>query len=477
MTTTAIPQVAPTLRGHRVRRVTLVVGALVAVAVTLVGILPMLATIAVVGLLLAGIAGPSQGPDVQTVTASRRTTVAVLGIVAGFAVLVLGPTVALRMVQHVSLDTVELFSTVLGTLTLAVLAAPLAMSEERATGPGSRVLTRRDLVLAVTGLMLLVDGHMGGASYLVAAAVTLVPLGLIAVRLRNRRRGEVRVRRLGATVEIAFWLLLAGTTMLGTFDILSGGSGASTVRLLVAVLCALGVIAALIPTRRTLVATTVVTGTAALFLASQLAGALHAPADASTLPSPVRGEWYVVQGGRAELINAHRSAQVQDDAFDILQVSGGATHRGDPKRLESYFCYGEPVLAPVAGRVASVVSNLPDQRIGSVDVLNTAGNNVVLDIGGGRYVAFGHLRAGSVTVAVGDVVQAGQKLGEVGNSGNSDEPHLHLQVQNVPGFDVITPPEGARTYPWLFPNLTVTRSGHVTHPAAADLRRGDVFTS
>lgn len=37
-----------------------------------------------------------------------------------------------------------------------------------------------------------------------------------------------------------------------------------------------------------------------------------------------------------------------------------------------------------------------------------------------------HLRPGSVVVAVGDQVKAGQLLGQVGNSGNSIEPHLHI---------------------------------------------------
>ena len=51
-------------------------------------------------------------------------------------------------------------------------------------------------------------------------------------------------------------------------------------------------------------------------------------------------------------------------------------------------------------------------------------------------------------------------LGEVGDSGNSGEPHLHLQVQNKPTFDVED--RSIRTYPILFDGATVS-----------DVRRGD----
>src|SRR3546814_21165157 len=60
------------------------------------------------------------------------------------------------------------------------------------------------------------------------------------------------------------------------------------------------------------------------------------------------------------------------------------------------------------------------------------GNHVIVDHGDGTYVAYAHLRRGSLLVGVGDRVQAGQPLGEVGNSGNSSEPHLHVQLTDSP---------------------------------------------
>jgi murein DD-endopeptidase MepM/ murein hydrolase activator NlpD len=48
------------------------------------------------------------------------------------------------------------------------------------------------------------------------------------------------------------------------------------------------------------------------------------------------------------------------------------------------------------------------------------------------YSAYAHLRRRSLRVAVGDRVRASQQLGEVGNSGNSSEPHLHFQLMDHP---------------------------------------------
>jgi len=61
-----------------------------------------------------------------------------------------------------------------------------------------------------------------------------------------------------------------------------------------------------------------------------------------------------------------------------------------------------------------------------------AGNAVCLDIGGGHYAWYAHLENGSVRVKPGEHVSPGQVLGLIGNSGNSDAPHLHFQVTDGP---------------------------------------------
>jgi len=60
------------------------------------------------------------------------------------------------------------------------------------------------------------------------------------------------------------------------------------------------------------------------------------------------------------------------------------------------------------------------------------GNHVILRHDNGLFSAYAHLRKGSTTVGVGAHVAAGQQMGELGNTGNSSEPHLHVQLMDRP---------------------------------------------
>jgi murein DD-endopeptidase MepM/ murein hydrolase activator NlpD len=59
---------------------------------------------------------------------------------------------------------------------------------------------------------------------------------------------------------------------------------------------------------------------------------------------------------------------------------------------------------------------------------------VVIDHGNGEFSHLGHLKPGSVKVAVGDKVHAGQQLAQVGTSGSSLFPHLHYELASSPGI-------------------------------------------
>lgn len=74
-----------------------------------------------------------------------------------------------------------------------------------------------------------------------------------------------------------------------------------------------------------------------------------------------------------------------------------------------------------------------------------AGNHVVIALAaGGPFAAVAHLRRGSVRVRPGDSVRPGDVLGECGNSGNSTQPHVHVQVTDSDRF------EHARGVPMVF---------------------------
>lgn len=57
------------------------------------------------------------------------------------------------------------------------------------------------------------------------------------------------------------------------------------------------------------------------------------------------------------------------------------------------------------------------------------GNTVILDHGNGLWTLYAHARSGGIKVRVGDTVNRGQKISEVGTSGNSTGNHLHFEVR------------------------------------------------
>jgi len=123
--------------------------------------------------------------------------------------------------------------------------------------------------------------------------------------------------------------------------------------------------------------------------------------------------------------------------FSALLDDQGRSHRGDPDQSASYFNYGQPVLAVAAGTVVDAVDELPDQTPNQTDPMPAAewgGNEIILRLDSGIYVGYGHFKPGSLRVEAGQRVRPGEVLGELGNSGNSTGPHLHLQLMTEPSF-------------------------------------------
>ena len=92
----------------------------------------------------------------------------------------------------------------------------------------------------------------------------------------------------------------------------------------------------------------------------------------------------------------------------------GSFHRPGGTDLTSYYIYDQPVLAPADGTVTYVLDGHPDLPIGSVDSQHPTGNQLVIDIGDGRYLLMGHLHQHSITVTIGERVTEGQQIARDG---------------------------------------------------------------
>jgi hypothetical protein len=194
--------------------------------------------------------------------------------------------------------------------------------------------------------------------------------------------------------------------------------------------------------------------------ARRRAGGVAAAPDAVLLDLPFRGRW-LARNSPARRVPSHGThAFGLTYAIDFIAVDDRG--RSAPRTWRSlvgveapelFRGFGEPILAPASGRVVSVHDGEPDHaarrsqltlvpyalgQAGRIreGVSAVAGNHVVLALEPhGPFVTMAHLRRGSVRVRPGDLVRAGEQVGECGNSGNSTQPHLHLQVTTSTHWD------------------------------------------
>lgn len=167
---------------------------------------------------------------------------------------------------------------------------------------------------------------------------------------------------------------------------------------------------------------------------------------AVVLGPPLKGDRWLDGSGCCEIISPHRFVINPVDgklrlserfAIDFVRLDeNGRLFTGDPSVLANWHFYGADIYSAAEGRVVGVLDGLPDQPPGSLPpdatIVTAGGNHVVVDIGGGKYAFYAHMIPGSITVKEGDFVKRGQHIGDLGNSGNTDAPHLHFHVMDSP---------------------------------------------
>ncbi|MEU8596987.1 M23 family metallopeptidase [Streptomyces globisporus] len=214
---------------------------------------------------------------------------------------------------------------------------------------------------------------------------------------------------------------------------------------------------------------------------------------------PVTGRWSALNSP-ADKVPSH-GTHVYGQTYAIDIVADPETAEGEPparpafrwfwplfRRNHAFPAFGAPLLAVADATVVRASDGQRDHLsrnslLGLVYLMliegnirsiagarRVIGNNVILDLGDGTYAAYAHVRRGSLRVKAGDTVRAGQRIGSVGNSGNSSEPHLHVHLMDSPDLD------DARGVPFTWRGVGVPANGETftVEERVAEARPGDV---
>lgn len=112
-------------------------------------------------------------------------------------------------------------------------------------------------------------------------------------------------------------------------------------------------------------------------------------------------------------------------------------HNGVDFRLPSLASMrgGVEVLAAANGTVAAIRDGIPDQSVREGGVESVAGvecgNGVRIEHRNGWETQYCHMAEGSIRVTVGEMINAGEPIGTVGLSGETEFPHLHFVVRKA----------------------------------------------
>ena len=154
---------------------------------------------------------------------------------------------------------------------------------------------------------------------------------------------------------------------------------------------------------------------------------------------PIKGGRYLItDGGNSKisrLMNYHYYSPVHRKnktnksmlyATDIVKLLKKNRHFLPIKNTD-YAIYEEKVFSPIHGTVTKVIHGIPDNEPFSGKYPYNTGNTVVIK-NENLYLLLGHLKPGSIQVKEGDNVQKNTLIAEIGNSGWTERPHLHMQL-------------------------------------------------
>jgi hypothetical protein len=177
---------------------------------------------------------------------------------------------------------------------------------------------------------------------------------------------------------------------------------------------------------------------------------------------PLRGEWIAPNTPGTKVPSHGTDLFGERYAYDFVGIDPGSRNtrffRPSPLRylilgahLQDFIGWGQPIFSTAAGTVVRAEDGWPERNpvhpvkdflirlqnaraVSSsqkIDLRSLSGNFIIVETSDG-YAVYAHAQTGSIIVSPGDKVIPGQRLANVGHSGNSTAPHLHFHVMDRP---------------------------------------------
>lgn len=171
----------------------------------------------------------------------------------------------------------------------------------------------------------------------------------------------------------------------------------------------------------------------------------------------------------------------EDERASLYRKGGFLRHLFSFIPVEDTLAWSSPVFSPVNGVVVASHDTESDRtRISFAydlfsllvnkpkvtDGFRAFGGNHIMIRTDDCFVLLCHLKNGTARVKQGDALKAGQQIAEVGNSGSSIQPHLHLQIMGNEQYF----PLFANLLPFKFTRAKVKQGGKWESKTTVELR-------
>lgn len=177
---------------------------------------------------------------------------------------------------------------------------------------------------------------------------------------------------------------------------------------------------------------------------------------------PLSGEWCAVNTPGEKIPSHGTDLFGQTYAYDFIQINWnqkGYLFSNKPVlqsllfgvELKNIYCWSQPIYSPFDAEVIEISDGLKERNPVHIvrdlftvikngiflnaktnqDLKSILGNYIILK-GCDTYSLIAHARCNSIIVSAGEKITEGQRLADVGHSGNSTMPHLHFQLMDRP---------------------------------------------